>query len=97
MNEYDFGKSSPGKTLFHTFKLSNNSESDFHIGGLSVSCSCVSAYIGSFIIKAGETIDLEVSVRPGLAPGRVEQYVLLYDTNEKLVMRFTLKYEQNNQ
>lgn len=92
--EWDFGKISGSSTLFHTFKLTNTSDSDFHIAGLSVSCSCVSAYTGRFDIKAGETIDMEVSLRPGAAPGRAEHYVVLYGPDEKKAQRFTLKFEQ---
>lgn len=92
--EWDFGKISGSSTLFHTFKLTNPSDKDFHLGGLSVSCSCVSAYTGRFEIKAGETIDLEVSVRPGAAPGRAEHYVVLYGPDEKKAQRFTIRFEQ---
>lgn len=89
--ERDFGKID-GSTQFATFTITNNSDKDFRIGGLGTSCNCVSAYIGKVWIKAGETVKLETSVKPN-GRGKEEYYVILYDSNEKAVQRFTLKMD----
>lgn len=89
--EWDFGKvDGNAGTVFHTFRISNGSDEDFRIAGLVCSCSCVNAYIGRTVIKAGETVDMKVSVKPGGYRGKVEHSVVLYGPGEKAVRRFTL-------
>ena len=90
-SEWDFGDVDWNDgTLFHTFKLTNTSDEDFRLGGLTTSCSCVSAYIGRIYIKAGESIDLKVSVKAG-GYGKKEYYVVIFDSKEKMIHRITLK------
>lgn len=90
-DEWDFGEVAwDGGTLFHTFKLTNTSDRDFRLGGLTTSCSCVSAYTGRIYIRAGKTVDLEVSVKAG-AWGKTEYYVRVFDSNEKMIHRIKLK------
>lgn len=95
--EWDFGKVDPDAgTLFHTFRITNDSDTDFRIAGLSCSCSCVNAYIGRTEIRPGETIDLKVSVKPGGYSGRVEHTVTLYGKGEKALQKFRLSFDTIN-
>lgn len=88
---WDFGEvDRDDGTVFHTFRLTNTSDTDFRLGGLTTSCSCVSAYTGRIYVKAGETVDLEVSIKAG-GYGRKEYYVLVFDSDEKMIHRITLK------
>ncbi len=43
--EWDFGKvDSESGTLFHNFRITNDSDEDFRLAGVVCSCSCVKAY-----------------------------------------------------
>ena len=91
---WDFGGvDSQGGSVFHTFRITNNSKEDFVIGSLSTNCSCVHPYIGKVRIKAGESVGMEVSINPSGAYGEREYFVILHDRNENPVQRFSLKME----
>lgn len=87
------GVDSQGGSVFHTFRITNNSEEEFVIGSLSTNCSCVHPYIGKVKIKAGESVGMEVSINPSGSYGEREYFVILHDRNENPVQRFSLKME----
>ena len=84
---------SQGGSVFHVFRITNNSKDDFVIGSVAATCSCVHAYIGRTKICAGETVDMEVSVNPSGSYGEREYFVILHDRNENPIQRFSLKLE----
>lgn len=95
--EWDFGKvDSESGTLFHNFRITNDSDEDFRLAGVVCSCSCVKAYIGRSGIKAGETVEMQVSVNPRGYSGKVEHSVVLYGEGEKAVQKFVLKMNINS-
>lgn len=87
------GVDSQGGSVFHTFRITNNSKEDFVIGSLSTNCSCVHPYIGKVKIKAGESAGMEVSINPSGTYGEKEYFVILRDRYEKPVQKFSLKME----
>jgi len=74
---HDFGATPRGPQLVHYFRFTNNGKETLHIGGVRVSCGCVTAQAGATAVKPGESSYIYASMdsRRFVGPKAVTVYV----------------------
>ena len=58
----DFGTVPFGQTQVHHFKVTNSSDKPVHIGGVGVSCGCVTASLQANVLRPGESTFVTASM-----------------------------------
>ena len=61
---FDFGITSSGTELVHTFRLSNAGDQPLVISEVSTTCSCTTAGLGPMTLAPGESTDFQITYSP---------------------------------
>src|SRR6266446_4959427 len=59
---HNFGDVPYGQTVLHSFTLTNNTNQTLQIGGLRVSCGCVTPSASAYTIPPGKTATVNASM-----------------------------------
>ena len=77
VTEFDFGTISNAEPVSQVFRVRNVGQGELKIAGVSTSCGCTTAEIGSYSLSPGDETDLTVTYNPQAHDGARGEFMRL--------------------